>query len=138
MNAKLVMEITVTEFGSPLLYDLLTTCATPRERAAVFKACAEALLRERLSRNNPAPALDAASGSRNEAPDIRPARQEAWGPGPTDAVQQTASRSVSPPVSTTANANEPGAGLQALRTENPGNMSADFGNALGNGLADFY
>ncbi|MEI7297095.1 hypothetical protein WCQ02_33620 [Paraburkholderia tropica] len=45
MNGKFVMEVTVTELMSPLLFARLSACSSPRERAAVFKSCAEAHLR---------------------------------------------------------------------------------------------
>jgi hypothetical protein len=45
MNGKFVMEITVPQLQHPLLYERLRACATARERAAVFRALAEAHLR---------------------------------------------------------------------------------------------
>ena len=138
MNAKLVMEITVTEFGSPLLYDRLNACGTPRERAAVFKACAEAHLRAGLSRGISAPDRHTVYGSRSDAPATESSHHETSAPGPTEPARQTASSSTAPTASPTANANAPGVGFQALRTESPRDMSGELGNAMGNGLADFY
>jgi hypothetical protein len=45
MNGKFVMEITVPQLQHPLLYERLSACRTARERAAVFRALAEAQLR---------------------------------------------------------------------------------------------
>jgi hypothetical protein len=45
MNGKFVMEVTVPQLQHPLLYERLSACASARERAAVFRALAEAQLR---------------------------------------------------------------------------------------------
>lgn len=45
MNGKFVMEVTVPQLQHPLLYERLSACANARERAAVFRALAEAQLR---------------------------------------------------------------------------------------------
>lgn len=45
MNGKFVMEVTVPQLQHPLLYERLSACTTARERAAVFRALAEAQLR---------------------------------------------------------------------------------------------
>ncbi|WP_321853324.1 hypothetical protein [Paraburkholderia tropica] len=44
MIGKIVMEVTITELQSPLLHERLTACGSPRERAAVLRALAEAQL----------------------------------------------------------------------------------------------
>ncbi|MEX3991348.1 hypothetical protein AB4Y35_11265 [Paraburkholderia sp. EG286A] len=48
MNNKIEMTITINPLVSPLLYERLSSCTTPRERAAVFRSLAEAELREQL------------------------------------------------------------------------------------------
>ncbi|WP_321936213.1 hypothetical protein [Paraburkholderia sp. J8-2] len=132
------MEITVTELGSPLLFERLNACATPRQRAAVFKACAEAHLREGLIRGTPAPERYAPTSVRNDLAAVESAREETNAAGRSDVTRQTASNPVKPPGSGTTHANEPGAGFPAVVDEKPRDMSADFINRMSNGLADFF
>lgn len=49
MNSTFTMEITVQQLQYPLLHERLRSCNTPRERAAVFKALAEAQLRRDMN-----------------------------------------------------------------------------------------
>lgn len=139
MNAKLVMEVTIAELVNPLLYERLNACATPRERAAVFRACAEAHLRAGLTGSHPALGSYAANGLRNATTTAESWRQDSPDTrGATDATRHETSSAIVSTASTTATANDPGVGFQALRTGDRGNMSAAFGDAMGSGLSDFY
>ncbi|WP_321788185.1 MULTISPECIES: hypothetical protein [Paraburkholderia] len=123
MNGKLVMEVTVTELLSPLLFARLSACASPRERAAVFKACAEAHLRgERsVARDDAANVNDRHSGS--------PTRSDTKAFGRNDGASATA------PTKTNEALNE--LGLQSIPIAHESEQSSVMTDALGDSLAGF-
>lgn len=118
MNGKLVMEVTIAEVLHPLLFERLRDCASARERAAIFKACAEAYLRGDSTRQT----LDD-----NEFEDA---------PERTGAATGAASHSRH---TSTASALEGGESneFMPLGTEDSDGVSGDFGDALG-GILDKY
>ncbi|HKR42912.1 MAG TPA: hypothetical protein VJU59_25075 [Paraburkholderia sp.] len=60
MNNKIEMTITINPLVSPLLYERLSLCTTPRERATIFRSLAEAELREQLMQRTRASQLGSA------------------------------------------------------------------------------
>lgn len=118
MNGKLVMEVTITEVLHPLLFERLRECASARERAAIFKACAEAYLRGDSTR----PTLDD-----NELEDV---------PDRTGAATGVVSHSRHTPTAPTLEGGESNE-FMPLGTEDSDGMSGDFGDALGD-LLDKY
>ncbi|MEK6418013.1 MAG: hypothetical protein V4801_00245 [Burkholderia gladioli] len=127
MNGKLVMEVTVTELVSPLLFARLSACASPRERAAVFKACAEAHLRGESSgaRDDAANANDRHSGSTTRST--------------TNAFGRNDVGSATAPTKTNDTLNELGAelGLQSIPIAHETEQSSVMTDALGDSLAGF-
>ncbi|MCP3708959.1 hypothetical protein M3I54_18510 [Paraburkholderia sp. CNPSo 3274] len=60
MNNKIEMTMTINPLVSPLLYERLSRCTTPRERAMIFRSLAEAQLREKLMQRTQASQLGSA------------------------------------------------------------------------------
>ncbi|RQM45213.1 hypothetical protein EHZ19_24900 [Paraburkholderia bannensis] len=123
MNGKLVMEVTVTELLSPLLFARLSACTSPRERAAVFKACAEAHLRGEgsIARDDAVNVNDRHSGSTT--------RSDAKALGRNVGGFATA------PTKTNEGLNE--LGLQSIPTVDGSETSSVMTDALGDSLAGF-
>lgn len=118
MNGKLVMEVTITEVLHPLLFERLRECASARERAAIFKACAEAYLRGDSTRE---------TRDDNESEDVPDRTGSATGATSHSRHARTVS------ALDGGESNE----FMPLGTGDSDGMSGDFGDALG-GFLDKY
>ncbi|MFP3708493.1 hypothetical protein SB783_31225 [Paraburkholderia sp. SIMBA_009] len=124
MNGKLVMEVTVTELVSPLLFERLSACASPRERAAVFKACAEAHLRGETS------------GARDDAVSVKDHDSGSTARSAANAFGRDAAASASAPTMTSGAFTE--LGLQSIPITHEGGASSIMTDALGDSLAGLF
>ncbi|WP_321889608.1 hypothetical protein [Paraburkholderia bannensis] len=104
MKVTLTMEITVPQLQYPLLFERLSSCPSPRERAAIFKALAETQLRGDL--------LESAHGLST--------RLGTQSPDDVHARLQTGSTNWAPGVVATASVYE-----KALTLRDPGNAPTE-------------
>lgn len=127
MNGKFVMEVTVPQLQHPLLYERLSACASARERAAVFRALAEAQLRGDHKAGN---ARNQGDASAVETALHSPSRDAPARPPLTSA---TASSTPTATVATTAtNATHAiaAAGFEPVRVDDSDSSGEVFGSYL--------
>jgi hypothetical protein len=122
MNGKFVMEVTVPQLQHPLLYERLSACRTARERAAVFRALAEAQLRGDSYATSHTQRLQESPRSQPAASQPPPASDVPSRSAPSSATRSTNIRGVS-------QASE----FDAVRVED----SDVSGNVFGSYLQDF-
>ena len=119
MNGKFVMEITVPQLQHPLLYERLRACATARERAAVFRALAEAHLRGE------------SSGAYHGLRPSEPARPQADARPPLSASDASpASSNLSTARATNDAATSEAGDFDAVRVEDSDTSGSVFGSYL--------
>ena len=142
MNDKIEMTVTVNPLVSPKLYQRLRACSSPRERAIVFRALAEARLWDETMGN--AHPVERGAPDRREAPSVPvPVRQQQA--VPQEAVpSQTAARAPaiaarSPNVShkTGGEIAESSDAFETVRSADSDDSSSDFGDALSDDFAKY-
>ncbi|WP_321817847.1 MULTISPECIES: hypothetical protein [unclassified Paraburkholderia] len=121
MNGKFVMEVTVPQLQHPLLYERLRACASPRERAAVFRALAEAQLRGDHSTSGSARGHGESDVSSVEA---------AFPPPPRDTPARSQSVSATAASTPTATPAITAAGFEPVRVDDSDSSGAVFGSYL--------
>jgi len=127
MSGTYEMAVTINPLASPLLYQRLDKCATPRERAAVLRALAEGMLLAQLAAGGTAAAGILPAGAL-----IAPTGDPSHRPGTA-----TVSAAVAAPTPTTG-ADNPTEGFQSVRVEDSeANGRADI-DALGDMLAGMF
>lgn len=143
MSDKIEMTVTVNPLVSPKLYQRLRACSSPRERAIVFRALAEARLWDETM-GNAQPVERGASDSR-EPPYMpvtsrqeHPVQREAAPTQPAAARSaEIASRSPSPPSTTGSETAESVDPFQkTVRSADSGDLGSALG-ALGYDVARF-
>lgn len=143
MNDKIEMTVTVNPLVSPKLYQRLRACSSPRERAIVFRALAEARLWDETMGN--AQPVERGAPDRREAPSVpAPVRQQHTAPQEAAPSQMAATRSPafasrSPNVSHTTSCEiaESLDAFETVRSADSDDSSSAFGDALSNDFAQF-
>lgn len=125
MNGKFVMEITVPQLQHPLLYERLSACASARERAAVFRALAEAQLRG--DHNTAGNARNQGDASAVETALHSPSRDA---PARPPLASATASSTPTAPVATNATHAIAAAGFEPVRVDDSDSSGEVFGSYL--------
>ncbi|CAB3805058.1 hypothetical protein LMG28688_06098 [Paraburkholderia caffeinitolerans] len=141
MSEKIEMTVTVNPLVSPKLYQRLRACSSPRERAIVFRALAEARLWDETMGN--AHPVERGAPDRREAPSapvpVRQQRvpQEATQSQPAATSSAIASRS--PNVSHTPGGQiaESSDAFQTVRSADSDDSNRAFDDALNDDFARF-
>ncbi|MCP3712277.1 hypothetical protein M3I54_35950 [Paraburkholderia sp. CNPSo 3274] len=143
MSDKIEMTVTVNPLVSPKLYQRLRACSSPRERAIVFRALAEARLWDETMGN--AHPVERGAPDRREATavpvyirqatpvplDVAPSQNAATG---TSAV---VSRGPIAPSTTRAEMGASSDAFQTVRVADSDDSGSAFGDALSNEFAQF-
>ena len=137
MSGTYEMAVTINPLVSPLLYERLAQCATARERAAVLRALAEAMLRAQLAAGG-----TAVAGILPPGAPIAPAGDPFHRPGPAAVTAPLAPMPPVVPAATaptpTTGADSPAEGFRSVRVvDSEANGRADI-DALGAKLAGMY
>ncbi|MEM5316069.1 hypothetical protein [Paraburkholderia sp. JHI869] len=143
MSDKIEMTVTVNPLVSPKLYQRLRACSSPRERAIVFRALAEARLWDETMGN--AHPVERGATDRREPPYMpatsmqeRPVQQEAAPTQPAAARSAAiASRSPTAPATTGSEAAESLEAFQTVRSADFDDSGSAFSDALGDDFAQF-
>ncbi|MCG5077281.1 hypothetical protein [Paraburkholderia tagetis] len=143
MSDKIEMTVTVNPLVSPKLYQRLRACSSPRERAIVFRALAEARLWDETMGN--AQPVERGAPDHREASYMpvtsrqeRPVQREATQSHPTAATSAAiASRSPTAPATTGSEAAESLEAFQTVRSADFDDSGSAFNDALGDNFAQF-
>jgi len=144
MSDKIEMTVTVNPLVSPKLYQRLRACSSPRERAIVFRALAEARLWDETMGN--AHPVERGAPERQEMPTAprhmmqeRPVPKEA-APSQIASTKSTATESPSP-IAPSAAGSEMAGSSDAFRTvgsPESDNCGSAFNDALMGDFAEFH
>ncbi|CAG9255160.1 conserved hypothetical protein [Paraburkholderia unamae] len=133
MSGKIEMTVTINSLVSPLLFEKLSGCATPRERAILLRALAEAAIRRDLLGGGSTIASDL---GHRPAGIAAPTQQAGLAHSQPTAQETFANRSALS-VESTTNKN-PDEGFQTLRVADSVDTAPGFGDDLGSQLAGFF
>jgi hypothetical protein len=143
MIDKIEMTVTVNPLVSPRLHQRLRACSSPRQRAIVFRALAEARLWDETMGN--AQPVERGASDRRELTYMpvtgrqeRPVQRDAAPTRPAVARSaEIASRSPDPPASTGSETAESMDTFQPVRSADSDDLGSALGDALGNDVARF-